>query len=369
MLSVHFAQGVGGTVLFAAPTGKAAHVLRNKGCPNASTLHSLAYVPKSKCRQRLLELEDRLVLVRAGKLMVSASEEQELVREIAAERVNVSRPAFSLNESSPLKEASLLVCDEASMVSEDFGRDLLSFGVPILALGDEAQLPPVRGNGYFTVAGPDFQLTEIHRQALDSPIIAMATAIRKGEDLSLGKYGTSEVTNQIAPHEALQHDQIIVGRNETRRNYNEKVRRLLGRKELVEVGDRIVCRRNNHELGLMNGAVFSVASVHPYDSEMGDGVDNAYVLDIFNDEGHSATITAHKDTFEHGGIPAGAGYFERQGAEEFCSAYAITCHSSQGSQWEDVLVIDEGAAFGQNANKWRYTAATRASNRLTVLRK
>jgi exodeoxyribonuclease-5 len=61
------------------------------------------------------------------------------------------------------------------------GRDLESFKVPIVCLGDLAQLPPVGGSAYFTDRAPDFELTEIHRQESDSPIITMATAIRLGE--------------------------------------------------------------------------------------------------------------------------------------------------------------------------------------------
>jgi len=364
-----FAEGVGGQVLYAAYTGKAASVMRARGCHNATTLHSLVYLPKMKCRQLLGELEDQHALVHAGSLVMSASEEQELVRRIAEERTNLARPSFSLNEGSELKNAALLVVDECSMCSEQMGKDLLSFGVPILALGDPFQLPPVRGEGFFTAGQPDYLLTDIHRQASDNPIIAMATTIREGRELELGKYGSSEVTNQIAPQEALQHDQVLVGRNQTRRDYNVKIRRLLGRTELVEVGDRVVCLRNNHEQGLMNGAVFTVNNVHPYDSTLGDGVDNSYVLGLTDDAGQMMSVNAHRDTFEAGGVPEGSGYFERQGAEEFCHAYALTCHKSQGSQWNSVLVMDESQAFGQNAARWLYTAATRASERLTILRK
>ena len=51
------------------------------------------------------------------------------------------------------------------MVGAAIGRDLLSFGVPILVLGDPFQLPPLKGCGFFTEAEPDSMLTEIHRQA------------------------------------------------------------------------------------------------------------------------------------------------------------------------------------------------------------
>ena len=63
--------------------------------------------------------------------------------------------------------------DECSMVDAELARDLLSFGKPILVLGDPFQLPPVKGGGYFTESPPDVMLTEIHRQAEDNPIIRL----------------------------------------------------------------------------------------------------------------------------------------------------------------------------------------------------
>src|ERR671923_2433384 len=45
-LARHIAEGVDGKVLFAAFTGKAACVMRSKGCPNATTIHSLIYKPR-----------------------------------------------------------------------------------------------------------------------------------------------------------------------------------------------------------------------------------------------------------------------------------------------------------------------------------
>ena len=61
-------------------------------------------------------------------------------------------PQFVLNRQSPAAKADLIVIDECSMVDEELGRDLLSFGQPVLVLGDPAQLPPVKGGGFFTEA-------------------------------------------------------------------------------------------------------------------------------------------------------------------------------------------------------------------------
>ena len=52
----------------------------------------------------------------------------------------------------------------------------------------------------------------------------------------------------------------------------------------------------------------------------------------------------------------------------FDYAYAISCHASQGSEFDSVVVIDESDVFRSNAAKWLYTAVTRAKKRLIVIR-
>src|ERR1700756_2284703 len=126
-LARHIAEGVDGKVLFAAFTGKAALVMRNKGCDGAATIHSLIY---------------------------------------RARESGEETPSFELWDEAPASKANLIVIDECSMVDAELGRDLLSFGAPVLVLGDPAQLPPVQGGGFFTDAEPDVMLTEGHRQAL-----------------------------------------------------------------------------------------------------------------------------------------------------------------------------------------------------------
>ncbi len=146
-LAKHIAEGVDGKVLFAAFTGKAALVMRRKGCASASTIHSLIY----KARE-------------------------------SGEEV----PSFDLWDDAPASKAKLIVIDECSMVDPELGRDLMSFGVPVLVLGDPAQLPPIQGGGFFTDAEPDVMLTEVHRQAQDDPIVRLSMDVRAGNRLAEG---------------------------------------------------------------------------------------------------------------------------------------------------------------------------------------
>ncbi len=378
-LAKHFAEGVDGRVLFAAFTGKAAHVLRKKGCSNATTIHSLIYNTKDKSRALLRELEAALAELRhelrqehrgesdetADLLIDMNPAVDEIRRKIKIERDAQAQPFFTLNQDSLVKYAKLLVIDECSMVDASMGADLLSFGTKVLVLGDPAQLPPIRGAGYFTEnVEPDFMLTDIHRQATDNPIIAMATKVRQQEHLEVGDYGDSKVLafgTKIEEEEVLASDQILVGRNKTRHGANRKLRRLLGRSlegALPVAGDRLVCLRNNHDLGLLNGAIWMAKDVTAIDE------DRCQLIVVPEDGGDPLEVEAHSAHFRGDGeeIP----WFERTGAEEFAYGYALTVHKAQGSQWDDVLLFDESSCFREDKWRWLYTGCTRAAERITI---
>jgi exodeoxyribonuclease V len=104
-LAKKIAEDIDGVVAFAAFTGKAALVMRSRGCADARTIHSLIY-------------------------RASETETGELI--------------FVLNEDSAVARSKLVIIDECSMVDAELGRDLLSFGKPVLVLGDPGQLPPSR---------------------------------------------------------------------------------------------------------------------------------------------------------------------------------------------------------------------------------
>jgi ATP-dependent exoDNAse (exonuclease V) alpha subunit len=121
-----------------------------------------------------------------------------------------------------------VVIDECSMVNQELGEDLLSFGAKVLVLGDPAQLPPIQYGGYFTGGEPDAMLTEIHRQADGDPIVELATELRQGRMPRHGRYGESAIVAEISDEELGAADQLLVGRNSTRHRYNAKLRRLSG---------------------------------------------------------------------------------------------------------------------------------------------
>lgn len=372
-LAKHLAEGVNGKVLFAAFTGKAAYVLQSKGCAGATTIHSLIYHSRDKGQAQLVEMEKQLQqlldeLVAEGMAQADIDKHirvKDLRKMIDQERDSVKQPFFVLNMDSEVRGAKLIIIDECSMVDARMGADLLSFGVKVLVLGDPAQLPPVGGAGYFTEnVKPDVMLEEIHRQAEESPIIRMATQVRKEQPLSLGDFGNDcrvLAGEKIDPDLALSFDQILVGKNKTRFATNKRVRTLKGIDDPYPViDDRIVCLRNDHDAGLLNGALFKVVSV-------GGVMDHKVMMDIVP-EGRpfAQSVMAHEHYFLGKGddLP----WFERKEAQEFDYGYALTVHKAQGSQWDSVLLFDESYAFRKDRWRWLYTGITRAAEKLTVVR-
>lgn len=321
-LAVHLAQDVK-SVKYAAFTGKAALVMRKRGCKGAQTIHSLIYT------------------------LVSEKE---------------GEPRFVLDDESPAATADLIVIDEVSMVDEQLGKDLLSFGTKVLVLGDPFQLPPVQGAGFFTADEPDIMLTEIHRQAADNPIIALSMQVREGGYLERGRYGESLVVGRenVDRNAVLEADQVLVGRNKTRLQYNDRLRELRGLPfhEPV-VGDRMVCLRNNPRKKLLNGQIWIVTDVTPRSN-------GKYSLLLADDEGKGETrVLTHKAFFS--GEEDGMSWPERRQFDEFTFGYCLTVHKAQGSQWDSVYLFDESFVFREERARWLYTGITRAAEQITVV--
>jgi exodeoxyribonuclease-5 len=328
-LARHIAEGIDGEVKFAAFTGKAASVMRSKGCDKASTIHSLIY---------------------------RARESGEEV------------PSFDLWDDAPASKADLIIIDECSMVDAELGRDLMSFGVPVLVLGDPAQLPPIQGGGFFTQAEPDVMLTEVHRQAQDDPIIRLSMQIRDGEYLEPGRYGETEVVRRddLDPQRVIEADQVLVGRNVTRRTYNNRMRERRGFTEpLPAAGDKLVCLRNNRKKGLFNGSLWTVKEHGTRKSSSKSAIMTMRIMPDDDSGIRGMKVSVRPECFS-GGIED-YDWPRRKPYDEFDYGYVLTVHKAQGSQWDDVVLFDESFAFPDSRERWLYTGVTRAAKKLTVV--
>jgi len=340
-LARHFADQIDGKTTYSAFTGKAAMVMHKSGCEGATTIHNLIYDVKQNPKTGAV--------------------------------------SFEWDADGPVRDAHLNIIDECSMVDADLGGDFLAYNRPILVLGDPAQLPPVKtrreeadgtGAGYFTEAEPDVMLTEIHRQAKDNPIIYLATQIREGGSIEHGRYGDCWVTDKkkVTSRDVIQADQVLVGTNKTRGQYNARIRQLLGRVNLFpEPDDRLVCLKNNRSTGIFNGGLFEVVNVHPKRASLESKNRMGMTVRSLDTEGMNALDVECRLECWTGGL-FDVDWRDKKGADEFDYGYALTVHKSQGSQWDHVVLYDQSFAFRDDWRKWLYTGITRAAKSITIAR-
>lgn len=374
-------------VMYLAYTGKAAHVLRSKGCTPAATIHSSIYMPTAdeEARRKLVQAEMDLMANEASIVKATdAGAPQEIIDSLTARTPEIKATIAELQaqcrrtvwEWNPLAEvasADLIVLDEVSMVDAKMASDLEAYEVPILVLGDPAQLEPIQGEGYYTATEPDFMLTEVHRQALESPVLELATRIRQSTDARLGM--TAGDVRPASLAEAMDHDQVLCWTNKRRWAMVDAIRHSLGReRSAADVGDRVMCLTNNRDLAVFNGQQFEVLGVR-------EGVLGPTLV-LRDDAGAERVIPVFQDGFEGREMQdqakeSGAG---RKGGRMLATfAQAITVHKAQGSEWGSVYVVDETPSMIamterrkgrtealEQARRWMYTAVSRASERVTI---
>jgi exodeoxyribonuclease V len=297
-----------------AYTGKAANMLRRKGLPTASTIHSLIYIPETGLD---------------GKVY------------------------FRLRYERELNEVDGFIIDEASMVGRTIHRDLMSFGLPAIFVGDHGQLEPIEP-GFNLMQAPDYRLETIHRNSGEIP--RFAEWLRLGREARTFRSATGAVTlvdpNDLDDETVLSADQIIVGFNKSRVAINAHVRRLQGRAGPVHVGERVMCLRNNREEGVFNGMQGTVLAVRK--------TSNRLQIDFETHDGIHRGLNVDPEQF---GKEKGPGQDGHRDLHPFDYAYAITAHKAQGDEWDSVLVWEQRCKVWDH-RRWAYTSASRAQRRL-----
>jgi len=367
-------NALGGGVLFAAFTGKAALVMTRKGTP-ASTIHSLIYRVSEATPEEIERVERELFDLQRGLQRMGPAERafaEMQISKLQLRLADIHKPIFLLNEQSLLRDADLIVLDEVSMVGPEMAADLLAFGKPILVLGDPGQLPPIKGTGAFTEAKPDIMLTEIHRQAGESAIIRLATMARQGIDIPPGEHDAHVwklPRSAVRPEQMLRGGQVICGRNDTRRWLNSQIKLAAGFPAPYPAGqdEKLICLKNRHDLGLVNGMFLSLAEIQ-HESDL------AFSATVTTEDGVAISgryrfYKGHYDDHvRYDRERLARDYREMRGLIESSWGYAITCHKAQGSQWQNVIVYDDGLSrTAEERNRWLYTAITRAERGLVIL--
>lgn len=346
-------------IAFCALTGKAANVLRHKleasgvnfTTHSCGTIHRLMYTPK----------------------------------------VNPVTGAITGWKRRPFLDASIIILDEASMVPGDVFDDLKSYGLPILAVGDHGQLPPVRGN-FSLMQDPQLRLEKIHRQAEDNPIIMLSKAVREAgqlrRDMADGNHvrflGYDSAMEELSARfkdtdgRALFDIAVITYTNKTRCALNSRIR-LIRHGHVPDgpkTGEQVICLRNallpdDKERSIFNGMRGLITKVtpskHTHFAEIelpDDGLDIKGDLSR-HQFGRDKTFASLEEFHNYGLKPNS---WHTCGLL-FDYGYSLTVHKAQGSGFDDVILFYERPGMVQEPEfrRWLYSATTRSSNRLTII--
>jgi ATP-dependent exoDNAse (exonuclease V) alpha subunit len=314
-------------------------------------------------------------------------------------------PIFIIKERSEMTDfiGKLIVVDEASMVGKDIWDDLLltarMVGFQILLVGDIFQLPPVSKikDGFSAL---EFKtkyratLTEVHRQALESPIIRASMILRSNRPEHeamrlLTPIGASKLIETVLDVRS-KGGAVICHTNKRRHSMNTLAREALGFKTgTLEEDEPLMVIKNNYKIDRYNGEIvnFTNWDIKPTETTQAIAIDRYTVSSLRMDFGvgiiekeqtamlspTEITGASEEGKIGYGAITKAAKFAygnigERKNAPPFlhCNyGYALTCHKSQGSQFPEVLVIMENslnAMKGIERKRWQYTAITRSIN-------
>ena len=341
-------------VCYCAFTGKAAEVLRKKGNKNTCTLHKLLYesIPKPTggfIRRRKTSIDYKIIIV-----------------------------------------------DEVSMAPKTLIDLLFTHNIYVICLGDPGQLPPIdKDEDNHLLDHPHVFLDEIMRQAQESEIIQLTMKIRNGELINY--YNGKEV--KIIPYFQLNTgvlqwgDQILTATNVKRQTINNQMRQLLNHPNYPVDGDKMICLRNywedfsvngdplvNGTIGILKNSFQTWRQIPPiiksnikkFDILTSDLIipDTNDIYDLV-DMDQKMILTGNKCcdwklSYRLGKLRPKYGDIV---PKEFAYAYAVTGHKAQGSEWPNVVVLEESFPFDKTEHaRWLYTCCTRASEKLVLVR-
>jgi len=266
----------------------------------------------------------------------------------------------------------LIIVDEASMVDQKIWEDLRSFGIPIIAVGDHGQLPPISGS-FNLMSQPQIKLENIHRQAEGNPIIQVSRLAREKGIIPHQKWSKNVFKVPMSEGHEYYEDLfssydsdtlVLCNFNNTRLRLNKAIRRHLGFEgENPQKNDRVICLRNNHEKQIFNGMQGYLKYIKPkneisYDVEIDMDGSLRYYTGLISADQFNSEITLNNINRS----------YKTQGLDLFDFGYALTVHKSQGSQAKRVILFEERNKHQSDDDfkRWLYTAVTRAEEKLII---
>lgn len=284
----------------------------------------------------------------------------------------------------------LIIVDEASMVNKEIWDDLTYYQIPIIAVGDHGQLPPIGGK-FNLMENPQLKLTEVLRQSKNNPIIKLSESVRKTGFIRPGMYSknvvkmdwNNPVCQQFIKNLQVDEDTIILcGFNKTRTSLNKLIRdKLAFTKNHPYPGERVICLKNNHDNKIMNGQLGTLmwltvpGTKNSTIYEMTIKLDNdkaAYCNLVHNDCFGKETYDNMYQLYDKDERKKYYGLMKETGfksIDAFDFGYAISVHRSQGSEWDKVVLFEQRTSHWDDEyyKRWLYTAVTRARKKLVII--
>lgn len=340
-------------VKYVAFTGKAAQVLQEKGL-NATTIHRLIY--KSYLNKK------------TGKYYYSLREKEEV-------------------------QAKVLVVDEVSLVSEQLLRDLASFGIHMILLGDPFQAESIGGRDNGMLKNPHVFLDEVMRQAKDNPIIALSMYVREHWKLPENYENNNNVRiikrSELTLDELAQTNQIVCGTNKMREFLNSKVREHLGYEGMPQIGDKMIFLKNDwetmneDEFPIINGLIGYVDKVKQGHDKFNNDIPvkkncSGYIIDFKPEFSDTLFYNVNLDPNVLRGMKSvlqtqieDPNILKPEDSvfQEATFGYAITVHKSQGSSYKNmILIVERFKNMSQESfARLLYTGITRAVDSITIV--
>ncbi len=388
-----------------APTGRAAKVIANYAGKKAYTIHKLIY------RQTADPKTGELKFIK--------------------QKNYFKKTVFIVDEASLISDEkgfmnSGLLSDLVDYVFEDHTNRLI-------LVGDNAQLPPVGSmkspaldfdylKDRFGMNAREVELVEVMRQEEDSGILLNATDLRntifnpkndfyfntkKYEDIFRMTHEKLEDGIRYAFDKYGMENTAIIGRSNWQAvRYNEYIRRnILFREDEIEAGDIIMVVKNNYFVlepdspagFIANGEFAEVRKIVSFEDEYGfrfadielklidypemEPFRAKVILDTLHSNTPSLTMEENNRLYHavienYKDIKSRKKYKEAIQNDEYLNAlqikfaYALTCHKSQGGQWQAVFIDQGNLQEGERSTehyRWLYTAVTRSAKEVYLI--
>ncbi len=391
-----------------APTGRAAKVISNYSNKPAFTIHKKIYFPKKSksggvsFTMQTNKFKNTLFIV----------DESSMISDV--------------NSEAKLYENGSLLDD---LISYVYSGD----NCKLILLGDTAQLPPVHMDVspaldteklalHYNKEIFSIELDEVMRQEEKSGILFNATLLRellkngfvdaiqfelKGfKDIVrlTDGYDIQDAIENAYSNYSIEDTCFIVRSNKRANQYNQQIRtKILAKDSDLSVGDYLMVVKNNYfwlketdEAGFIaNGDIVEVLEIFGFKDLYGfkfakvkvrmvdypeqKPFETQLLLDTITSESPSLTYDESNRLYQevmkdYEGEPQYRKFLKVKSNEYFNAlqvkfSYAITCHKSQGGQWNTVFIEQPYLPNGIDIDyvRWLYTAVTRAKDKLYLI--